>query len=84
MMSQGRKAIDDMFILEEGMICLIPLLNPYLTISLGRLTMYLGKESYERAGLVGNPYGAKGSRKLRPRWGRFSKYHSIPILTVCK
>lgn len=34
--------------------------------------MYLGKESYEKAGLVGKPYGAKGDRKLRPRWGEAS------------
>lgn len=30
--------------------------------------MYLGKETYERAGLVGKPYGAKGDRGLKPRW----------------
>lgn len=47
--------------------------------SLGSLNMYLGKESYERAGLVGKTYGAKGNRKLKPRWGRFesSSYTSI-------
>ncbi|KAK0383080.1 hypothetical protein NLU13_8994 [Sarocladium strictum] len=51
MMSQGRKAVDDVFTLEYG-----------------SLNMYLGKESYERAGLVGKTYGAKGNRKLKPRW----------------
>lgn len=30
--------------------------------------MYLDKEAYERAGLVGKPHGAKGNRGLRPRW----------------
>lgn len=30
--------------------------------------MYLDKEAYERAGLVGKPCGAKGNRGLRPRW----------------
>ncbi|KAI1819894.1 ribonuclease P 40kDa subunit [Xylaria intraflava] len=34
----------------------------------GKLTMFLDKESYERAGLVGKPYGAKGARGLQPRW----------------
>ncbi|KAM0286451.1 hypothetical protein ACHAQH_000877 [Verticillium albo-atrum] len=34
----------------------------------GLLTMYLDKETYERAGLVGKPYGAKGKRSLKPRW----------------
>ncbi|KAI8962980.1 ribonuclease P 40kDa subunit [Daldinia sp. FL1419] len=34
----------------------------------GTLTMYLDKETYERAGLVGKPYGVKGKRGLKPRW----------------
>lgn len=35
----------------------------------GLLTMYLDKETYERAGLVGKPHGVKGKRGLKPRWG---------------
>lgn len=31
--------------------------------------MYLDKESYERAGLVGKPDGVKGKRATKPRWG---------------
>ncbi|KAL2143784.1 hypothetical protein VTI28DRAFT_9999 [Corynascus sepedonium] len=34
----------------------------------GALTMFLDKETYERAGLVGKPDGAKGNRGTRPRW----------------
>ncbi|CAK7201772.1 hypothetical protein SEUCBS139899_004487 [Sporothrix eucalyptigena] len=34
----------------------------------GRLTLYLERDSYERAGLVGKTHGAKGGRGLRPRW----------------
>ncbi|KAK3323679.1 ribonuclease P 40kDa subunit-domain-containing protein [Cercophora scortea] len=34
----------------------------------GTLTMYLDKEAYERAGLVGMPHGVKGKRGLKPRW----------------
>ncbi|KAI1467678.1 ribonuclease P 40kDa subunit-domain-containing protein [Daldinia caldariorum] len=34
----------------------------------GVLTMYLDKETYERAGLVGRPHGVKGKRGLKPRW----------------
>ena len=34
----------------------------------GKLTLYLEKETYERAGLVGKPHGAKGNRGLKPRW----------------
>lgn len=30
--------------------------------------MYLDKETYERAGLVGKPYGAKGNRGAKSRW----------------
>jgi hypothetical protein len=35
----------------------------------GKLTMYLEKESYERAGVVGQPHGVKGKRGSKPRWG---------------
>lgn len=34
----------------------------------GMLTMFLDKEAYERAGLVGKPHGVKGKRGLKPRW----------------
>ncbi|PSR92139.1 ribonuclease P 40kDa subunit [Coniella lustricola] len=34
----------------------------------GKLTMFLDRETYERAGLVGKPYGSKGNRGLKPRW----------------
>lgn len=49
---------------------------------LGTLTMYLDKEAYERAGLVGKPYGPKGSRKLKPRWGMQSA--AIPPLLTSR
>lgn len=32
--------------------------------------MYLDKETYERAGLVGKPDGAKGNRAGKPRWSK--------------
>lgn len=38
------------------------------TLKDGTLSLYLGKESYERAGLVGKPYGVKGKRGVKPRW----------------
>ncbi|KAJ1334225.1 ribonuclease P subunit [Microdochium nivale] len=38
------------------------------TLKDGTLSMYLAKETYERAGLVGKPYGVKGKRGLKPRW----------------
>lgn len=47
----------------------------------GLLTMYLDKETYERAGLVGKPHGVKGKRGLKPRWGEhyehFTMQHNI-------
>ena len=38
------------------------------SLSGGLLKLYLGKETYERAGLVGKPHGAKGHRGLKTRW----------------
>lgn len=43
-------------------------LDNVFTLKDGQLTMCLDKETYERAGLVGKPHGAKGNRGLRPRW----------------
>ncbi|KAK7964068.1 hypothetical protein PG996_008242 [Apiospora saccharicola] len=37
-------------------------------IKIGLLKMHLDKETYERAGLVGQPHGVKGKRGLKPRW----------------
>ncbi|RDA87446.1 hypothetical protein CP532_2811 [Ophiocordyceps camponoti-leonardi (nom. inval.)] len=34
----------------------------------GTLRMYLDKETFERAGLPGKPYGTKGNRGHKPRW----------------
>lgn len=30
--------------------------------------MFIDKEAYERAGLVGKTYGARGARGMKPRW----------------
>lgn len=37
----------------------------------GHLRMFIDKETYERAGLVGKPYGVKGKRGLKPKWSEF-------------
>lgn len=42
--------------------------------------MYLDKEAYERAGLVGKPHGVKGKRGLKPRW---SVYSPLFVLGSC-
>ena len=42
--------------------------------------MYLEKDLYERAGLVGKPQGAKGSRGLKPRWGTSRLYSPLETL----
>ena len=49
--------------------CSLLLTSDKTSLSAGVLTMYLDKETYERAGLVGKPHGAKGNRGLKPRWG---------------
>ncbi|KAK3390802.1 ribonuclease P 40kDa subunit-domain-containing protein [Podospora didyma] len=51
MLSEGRRGIDNVFCLKNGV-----------------LTMFLDKEAYERAGLVGKPHGVKGKRGMKPRW----------------
>lgn len=43
------------------------------TLKNGHLTMFLDRESYERAGLVGQPHGSKGNRGLRSRWSKFPR-----------
>lgn len=42
--------------------------NDVYSLRDGVLTLALGKESYERAGLAGEPDGAKGKRGARARW----------------
>ncbi|KAM0433243.1 hypothetical protein ACHAPT_004116 [Fusarium lateritium] len=46
----------------------------------GILTMYLDKETYERAGLVGKPYGAKGGRGSKPRWDGLQPAYDLALL----
>lgn len=41
-----------------------------LTHFTGILNLYLDRETYERAGLVGKPYGIKGDRGSKPRWSK--------------
>jgi hypothetical protein len=41
----------------------------------GILTLYLDKESYERAGMVGKPDGVKGKRGTKPRWSTSQHTH---------
>ncbi|KAK5996616.1 hypothetical protein PT974_01953 [Cladobotryum mycophilum] len=38
------------------------------TLREGKLNMYLDRETFERAGLEGKTYGAKGNRGSKPRW----------------
>lgn len=65
MLSEGRRGIDNVFALRNGV-----------------LTMFLDKETYERAGLVGNPHGVKGKRGLKPRWSTsWSPKESLSCLT---
>ena len=56
-------------LLEERYALFIPLDMEGVTDIPGVLTMFLDKEAYESAGLVGKPHGVKGKRGLKPRWG---------------
>lgn len=68
MLSEGKTTIDNTFMLKEGMLQPSRTIKFVSNILTGVLTMHLDKESYERAGLVGKPHGAKGNRGLKPRW----------------
>lgn len=59
------------FSLREGRFCCI-CTKASIDGFKGILTLYLEKESYERAGLEGKPDGAKGNRGTKPRWGQLS------------
>jgi ribonuclease P/MRP protein subunit RPP40 len=37
----------------------------------GVLTMFVDKETHQRAGLPGKPYGPKGGRGSKPRWSKY-------------
>jgi len=69
MLSQGRIGIDDVYSLRDGEpptpVSRFRLLDADVS---GVLTMFLDREAYERAGLVGKPHGVKGDRGLKPRW----------------
>ncbi|KAI1133156.1 ribonuclease P 40kDa subunit [Nemania abortiva] len=56
--------IGNIMMLSEGKVDT----DNVFSIKDGKLIMYLDKETYERAGLVGKPRGAKGARGLQPRW----------------
>lgn len=56
--------IGNIMMLSEGKVGT----NNVFSIKDGKLTMYLDRETYERAGLVGNPHGAMGGRGSKPRW----------------
>ncbi|KAK3294601.1 ribonuclease P 40kDa subunit-domain-containing protein [Chaetomium fimeti] len=54
----------NILMLSEGRIGI----DNVFTLRRGTLTMYLDRETYERAGLVGKPHGVKGKRGTKPRW----------------
>ncbi|KAI0970031.1 ribonuclease P 40kDa subunit-domain-containing protein [Xylaria arbuscula] len=56
--------IGNIMMLSEGKIGI----DNVFSIKDGKLIMYLEKETYERAGLVGKPHGVKGARGSQPRW----------------
>ncbi|PKS05078.1 hypothetical protein jhhlp_008445 [Lomentospora prolificans] len=67
MLSKGQEPVDNLFTIRDGEFKVIPVQDSSDTL-LGKLTMYLDRETYERAGLVGEPHGVKGKRGGKPRW----------------
>ncbi|KAF4493589.1 ribonuclease P MRP subunit POP1 [Fusarium agapanthi] len=63
-MSLGDILQGDIMMLSEGQTTV----GMLFTLREGVLTMFVDKEIYERAGLFGKPYGAKGGRGSKPRW----------------
>lgn len=71
MLSEGTIGVDNVFVLKSGEPVTPPHdMSNWLTRA-GNLKMFLDKEAYERAGLVGKPHGVKGKRGLKPRWGTY-------------
>ena len=74
MLSQGIQNIDNIFTILNGSSISPPPFTPRGNIPAntltGELTMYVDKETYERAGLVGKPHGGKGNREGKPRWSK--------------
>lgn len=50
------------------------------TLREGNLDLYLDRETYERAGLEGKPYGIKGGRGSKPRWSTLMNF-PLPLHT---
>lgn len=78
MLSEGKTTVDNTFVIEKGehrTVCRNAIqLADFHT---GTLIMYLDKETYDKAGLVGQPHRLKGRRGLKPRWSM-----SSPQITV--
>ncbi|KAI1504504.1 ribonuclease P 40kDa subunit [Biscogniauxia marginata] len=70
MLSEGKIDSDNVFSLKEGKTSYFAMTTKFSNCRwyIGVLTMYLDRETYERAGLVGKPHGIKGKRGLKPRW----------------
>ncbi|KAJ3578178.1 hypothetical protein NPX13_g2393 [Xylaria arbuscula] len=56
--------IGNVMMVSEGKIGV----DNVISLKDGKLTMYLDRETYEQAGLVGKPHGVKGARGSQPRW----------------
>ncbi|PTB38682.1 hypothetical protein M441DRAFT_145316 [Trichoderma asperellum CBS 433.97] len=54
-------------VMTLGQVLETQFLTQYIKLE-GILNLYLDRETYERAGLEGKPYGIKGDRGSKPRW----------------
>lgn len=74
MLSEGGVSAKNVYSLREGRFSWTFEGQYHNSLSrVGVLTLYLDKETYERAGIVGKPDGVKGRRGTKPRWGRLCR-----------
>ena len=82
MLSEGRAGIDNLYYLKEGSTSsiLVFVLSPVFGFAvthgsrfytIGLLTLELSKETYERAGLVGQAIRDGGRKHLKTRYCRY-------------
>jgi len=83
MLSEGTIGVDNVIVLKSGKSRRIVSRHATWLTGPGNLKLYLDKETYERAGLVGKPHGVKGKRGLKPRWGTCSGIWLLIYVDSC-
>lgn len=76
MLSEGRVDTDDIFSINDGENALLVLEGIENLIMIGILRLLLSRESYEKAGLIGQRASFMSGRKGQ-RWCEYSAKHCI-------